>query len=177
MYLYNLSNSPVLISEGPPSIYLDYPCPSAASFLPLLLLLGCVCVRAVLHLLPPGVVCALPGRALPGIVYGNDRTLCGREERSFVPFGQVLRFQCWVGCLTAPHCLLPGSLQQTPQTPFSVPFMLDLKLQLVSQEKGDHLSKVTILLRLCFRLQPPLSEWEGGLGRISTMTPSAFLDK
>lgn len=36
MYLYNLSNSPVLISEGPPSIYLDYPCRWAASFLLLL---------------------------------------------------------------------------------------------------------------------------------------------
>lgn len=55
--------------------------------------------------------------------------------------------------------------------------MLNLKLQLVSQEKGDHFGKVTTLLRLGFRLQPPLSEWEGGLGRISAMTPSAFLDK
>ena len=121
MYLYNLSNSPVLISEGPPSIYLDYPCPSAASFLPLLLLLGCVCVRAVLHLLPPGVVCALPGRALRGTVYGNDRTLFGGEEHSFVPFGQVLRFQCWVGYLTTPHCPPPGSLQETPKLPFQSP--------------------------------------------------------
>lgn len=67
MYLYNLSNSPVLISEGPPSIYLDYPCPSAASFLPLLLLLGCVCVRAALHLLglQGGVPCQ--GRSLQGV--------------------------------------------------------------------------------------------------------------
>lgn len=40
MYLYNLSNSPVLISEGPPSIYLDYPCGQAASFLLLSLLAG-----------------------------------------------------------------------------------------------------------------------------------------
>lgn len=54
--------------------------------------------------------------------------------------------------------------------------MLNLKLNLVSQEKGDHPGKVTIPLRLCFHLQPPLSEWGGGLGRISAMTPSA-LDK
>ena len=120
VYLYNLSNSPVLISEGPPSIYLDYLCPSAASFLPFLLLLGCVCVRAVLHLLPPGLACALPGRALRGTVHGNDRTLFGGEH-SFVPFGQVLRFQCWVAYLTAPHCPLPGSLQETPQLPFQSP--------------------------------------------------------
>lgn len=33
VYLYNLSNSPVLISEGSPSIYLDYLCDQAASFL------------------------------------------------------------------------------------------------------------------------------------------------
>lgn len=40
MYLYNLSNSPVLISEGAPSIYLDYPCGRAASFLLFSLLAG-----------------------------------------------------------------------------------------------------------------------------------------
>lgn len=40
VYLYNLSNSPVLISEGPPSIYLDYPCGQAASFLLLSMLTG-----------------------------------------------------------------------------------------------------------------------------------------
>lgn len=83
VYLYNLSNSPVLISEGPPSIYLDYPCPSAASFLPPLLLLGCVCVRAVLlvppHVAPPGVVCALPCCSPQGILYGMDIILQGRE--------------------------------------------------------------------------------------------------
>lgn len=55
MYLYNLSNSPVLISEGPPSIYLDYPCRPAASFLRLLLQAGCVRVRGFLLVSPaPG---------------------------------------------------------------------------------------------------------------------------
>lgn len=71
MYLYNLSNSPVLISEGPPSIYLDYPRRSAASFLLLLLLLGRVCLRAVLLVSPvpgpSGVVCGLPCLSPTGV--------------------------------------------------------------------------------------------------------------
>lgn len=101
MYLYNLSNSPVLISEGPPSIYLDYPCLSAASFLLLWLLLGCMYVGAVLlvppHLAPPGVVCALPCRAPQGTP-GWKNYNSPRERNAFIPFGQVLAFQSvWVG--------------------------------------------------------------------------------
>lgn len=168
MYLYNLSNSPVLISEGPPSIYLDYPCPSAASFLPLLLLLGCVCVRAALHLLPPGVVCALPGRSLQGVLYGNDRTLLW-ERRAFL---RALWPGAYVPVLGGvPDCSPLSSARlcwkkrrrptpfqdrfNRPPTPFSIPFMLNVKLKLVSREKGDHPGKVTIPLCLCVTSSRP----------------------
>jgi hypothetical protein len=73
VYLYNLSNSPVLISEGPPSIYLDYPCGSAASFLLLsLLLLGCVYIKVILVSPAPGTqgVLRLCHSALPSM-YGS----------------------------------------------------------------------------------------------------------
>lgn len=190
MYLYNLSNSPVLISEGPPSIYLDYPCPSAASFLPLLLLLGCVCVRAVLHLLPPGVVCALPGRSLQGVLYGNDTTLLW-ERRAFlralwpgayipvvggVPDCSPLPSArpCWKK--RRPPTPFQDQLQQTPNSLFN-PLHVEPEAEAsVRGERrpsgqGDHSSAP---LR---HLQPPPSVRGRGLGRISAMTPSAFLDK
>lgn len=98
----------------------------------------------------------------------TTQLFCGREERSFVPFGQVLTFQWWVGYLTAPHCPLPGRAGKKgdrqhhsrisfnrPPTPFSIPFMLNLKLKLVSGEKGDHPGKVTIPLRLCVTSSRP----------------------
>ena len=91
MYLYNLSNSPVLISEGPPSIYLDYPCRPAASFL-LLLPPWAVCVSRprlasahLLRTLPP----PLPRASL----LGNHRTPPqARGEKGVTPYGRVLTF-------------------------------------------------------------------------------------
>lgn len=66
VYLYNLSNSPVLISEGPPSIYLDYPCRPAASFLLLWPQWGCIRVRAVLRVSPaPGALPCPPPKGIP----------------------------------------------------------------------------------------------------------------
>ena len=91
MYLYNLSNSPVLISEGPPSIYLDYPCPWAASFLPLLILLGCVCVRAVLKpAASRGGVCLArplsPGR----LVWKRQNSSVGEKSVPSCPLARSL---------------------------------------------------------------------------------------
>lgn len=94
-------NSPVLISEGPPSIYLDYPCPWAASFLLLLLPVGPVCIKAVLL----GSLCpALSGVPLPGQVslYGNHVTLQGREVRSPLWAGSLLSRKFGMGHRTVP---------------------------------------------------------------------------
>lgn len=74
MYLYNLSNSPVLISEGPPSIYLDYSCRSAASFLLLLLLPGYMYIRALLVFLAPGTLRGACVLALP-LFHEGDKCL------------------------------------------------------------------------------------------------------
>lgn len=114
VYLYNLSNSPVLISEGPPSIYLDYPCRSAASFLLPLLLLGCVYVRVFfpypLHVVPGaskgGVSLARPLSRIS--MYSNNITLQGREVCS-LPFAKpFLSGECLGGHLTASPHPLPG---------------------------------------------------------------------
>lgn len=97
MYLYNLSNSPVLISEGPPSIYLDYPCRAAASFSLLLLPLGCVRVRA-----PAGVPCARTCRAMP-LSQGTSLM-----ETTELPKGEKGVHPLWLGTCF-PECLGRGA--------------------------------------------------------------------
>lgn len=124
MYLYNLSNSPVLISEGPPSIYLDYPCrPLPPSCLLLLLQTGRVRVRGVLLVSPA------PGPPPPGVapspkgIPARRQQSSPRESRLFTPSGRVLAFSRGRGgvsaCSPLPPHRVPEKDTVTAETPLA----------------------------------------------------------
>lgn len=94
VYLYNLSNSLVLISEGHLNIS-GSPCGLAASFLLSVLLWGCVCKDGAAGTPYTWYIqgsCVPHQATLPrASLYGNNITLQGRDVSA--SFGWALAFQ------------------------------------------------------------------------------------
>lgn len=153
MYLYNLSNSPMLISEGHPQ------------YIWITMSLGCLLAAlAPVRIRYKGCFAGIPytwyfwGWCVPhqatlprASLYGNNITLQGREMCS-LPLAWPFLSREWDGTSGCSHCLppgrtgeggdegedaaniIPGQFQQTPQIIFN-PLMLNLKLELASWEK------------------------------------------